>query len=144
MTARTATEDSDVCGIRIPAGTVDSIPIQAIQQSTRDWGYDSAYFELRRWLKDCGRPLPPPTVWLPFLHGPRGCIGNRVALMEMKVMVASVILRGLSLKLSPGCEPPAMSVILVPKGLKLHVAYDAERTASSSRRVVRDVTNILD
>ena len=49
----------------------------------------------------------PSTAFFPFLCGPRSCIGSRFALLEMKVLLATIV-ASYSLTLKPGA-------VVVPK-----------------------------
>lgn len=121
MTARIAIEDCEICGVQIPEGTVVSIPMQAIQRTACLWGSDCDEFHPQRWMKGWKRTKVPAEAWMPFLHGSRGCIGSRVALMEMKCVIAAVLLEGTFIQINPGCEPSAAGVILVPKGMSFRI-----------------------
>lgn len=47
-----------------------------------------------RWLVPPGDPLyPVKGAWRPFEHGPRNCIGQELAMLEMKVMMVMVVSR---------------------------------------------------
>ena len=47
-----------------------------------------------RWLVGPGDPLyPVKGAWRPFEHGPRNCIGQELAMLEMKVIIAMTVRR---------------------------------------------------
>jgi len=66
------------------------IPILEMSRNTDDWGPDAAIFNPERWLQ---RTVPEgalemPSIAMPaFLAGPRGCIGFRFALIEVKTVL---------------------------------------------------------
>lgn len=126
MTARIATEDTRVADVVIPRGTIVSIPMQALQRDPSVWGANAAVFRPERWAEGAVDPLPAAASWMPFLGGSRGCAGRRVALLEMKTIVAALLLAGLVLRIAPGCEPAATGVILVPTGLRLSLHLSDE------------------
>ena len=47
-----------------------------------------------RWLVAPGDPLHPiKGAWLPFEHGPRNCIGQELAMLEMKIILVMTVRR---------------------------------------------------
>lgn len=60
------------------------------------WGKDVEEFNPDRWL-DCGDKIPGgsthPMAYLPFLHGPRACIGQTFAKAEMRCLIAAFVER---------------------------------------------------
>ena len=59
--------------------------------------YDSDYFEdpfefkPERWLKE--NPIKNPYMYLPFSSGVRNCIGQHLALIETRIILAELISR---------------------------------------------------
>jgi hypothetical protein len=49
-------------------------------------------FAPERWLVD-GKFDPEAVHMLPFSAGPRGCFGKQIALLEMRIMIAALVLR---------------------------------------------------
>ncbi|XP_054167395.1 cytochrome P450 3A13-like [Oppia nitens] len=75
----------------VPRGTVVNVPTYALH-------YDSKYFddpEVYRPDRFIGtnRDTIQPYTYLPFGDGPRNCIGKRLALLELKVILAETIRR---------------------------------------------------
>ena len=59
----------------------------AIQRDPKYWP-DPDLFLPERWLVQAEDPLyPVKGAWRPFEHGPRGCIGQELAMMTMKLML---------------------------------------------------------
>lgn len=54
---------------------------------------DLSSFDPARWLNHNGTFNPDALHMLPFSAGPRGCFGKRIALLEMKVVLALLITR---------------------------------------------------
>ena len=59
------------------------------------WGDDALVFKPERWLDEEYMSQLPNGAWRPFERGPRNCIGQELALLEGKVVLAAVT-RGLS------------------------------------------------
>lgn len=73
MIDRTAAVDVELGGVRIPRGSLVMIPIAAIHNHPRYWDAPEA-FRPERFLD-----TPAPRAFFPFGHGPRKCIGERLA-----------------------------------------------------------------
>jgi cytochrome P450 len=58
------------------------IPVLAIHRLPEIWGDDCDEFKPERFLSDA----PAPFTYMPFLAGPRSCIGSRFATLEMEVL----------------------------------------------------------
>lgn len=54
------------------------------------WGEDAHVFNPDRWLDKEYMSKIPPGAWRPFERGPRNCIGQPLALLEAKVVMAAV------------------------------------------------------
>jgi cytochrome P450 len=59
----------------------------ALGRSTKIWGSDVDEFKPERFLPENASSIPPD-AWRPFEKGPRNCIGQELALIEMKVVLA--------------------------------------------------------
>ncbi|KAL6705889.1 hypothetical protein ACN47E_006349 [Coniothyrium glycines] len=59
----------------------------AIGRSARIWGPDVDEFKPERFLPENAGDIPAD-AWRPFEKGPRNCIGQELALIEMKVLLA--------------------------------------------------------
>ncbi|KAL4908430.1 hypothetical protein BDW74DRAFT_188459 [Aspergillus multicolor] len=63
----------------------------AIQRNTSHWA-DPHSFVPERWLVEPGHPLyPPPGAWRPFEHGPRDCIGQTLALVDIRTTLVMTV-----------------------------------------------------
>ncbi|OAL56575.1 cytochrome P450 [Pyrenochaeta sp. DS3sAY3a] len=62
----------------------------AMHRSAKIWGPDVDEFKPERFLPENAESLPP-NAWRPFEKGPRNCIGQELALIEMKVVLAVTI-----------------------------------------------------
>lgn len=77
-------------GTFIPGGTVVSIPPWTLHRDTRFWGADAAEFRSERFE---GLDLTSETVpFIPFTRGTYTCPGKQLAYMEMRGVIAAVVM----------------------------------------------------
>lgn len=91
MTRRQAMVDAVIEGQEIPKGTQILVVIAATNKAVSFWGADAELFDPDRWDN-----LPPTHnnyAMETFLHGPRSCIGQRFATVEMKSLLISILQR---------------------------------------------------
>ncbi|KZV67414.1 cytochrome P450 [Peniophora sp. CONT] len=80
--------------IRIGKGNRIIIPIMGMNQSRSVWGDDALEFKPERWENPPAGIASVPGMWgnvLSFGHGPRGCIGFRFAVDEMKTFLFTLV-----------------------------------------------------
>ncbi|XP_044964748.1 cytochrome P450 709B1-like [Hordeum vulgare subsp. vulgare] len=112
---RKAGSDLEVGGIKVPEGTVLTIPIATIHRDKEVWGEDANEFKPMRFENGVARAGKHPNALLSFSSGPRSCIGQSFAMIEAKAVIA-VILQRFSFSLSPKYVHAPMDVItLRPK-----------------------------
>lgn len=85
-----------LAGHRIPAGTQALVPIWSINRSTAFWGPTATDFDPDRWLEGTdpvhGNAINPQ-AFMTFFYGPRSCIGQGFARLEMKTILAALVMR---------------------------------------------------
>lgn len=95
MNTRTALCDTTLHdGTRIKAGTRVVLPHYVTARLSSVWGPDAEQFNPDRWLDAATGALRPgvsPFQFSAFLAGPRACLGQRFALLEMKIAMAAVL-----------------------------------------------------
>lgn len=91
IVGRKTVEDDEIGGYAIPAGTNCLIPTLCIHRSPKYWK-DPLKFDPERFSPEKVKEQKKFT-YFPFGGGPRLCIGNNFALMEMQVVLASVMQR---------------------------------------------------
>ncbi|KAI0165356.1 cytochrome P450 [Hypoxylon sp. FL1284] len=64
-----------------------------IQRDPAIYGDSAEYFRPERWLSDTDDSSIPASAWRPFERGPRNCIGQEFAMIELRVIVAAVARR---------------------------------------------------
>lgn len=125
VTPRYAAVPTIVGGVHIPKGTQATISPWAMNRSRAFWGDDAGQFNPDRWLDESNATggAKSPYAFLTFLHGPRSCIGQNFARLEMKCLLAALVMR---LRFEPAdpdqkLEVGGMIVIKPKGGLKLKV-----------------------
>ncbi|PUU84152.1 cytochrome P450 [Tuber borchii] len=93
VTPRVAAEDTSLNGAFIPKGTTIILSPFAINRSVALWGADAEEFRPERWAsrEDGAAAVESNYGFLTFLAGPRGCIGNVFAKVELKCLLAVTI-----------------------------------------------------
>lgn len=95
-TARYAAVPTTIGNVRIPQGTEITVAPWAVNRSRDLWGADAADFNPDRWLEGPNAAhggAESPYAFLTFLHGPRSCIGQSFARLEMKCLLAALAMR---------------------------------------------------
>lgn len=111
ITDRMAVEDDEFNGIKIAKGAIVATYIYGAHHSPAHWE-DPEDFRPERFAKNA-KILP--FAYLPFGGGPRLCIGNHFALMEMQLVIAEMAWR-YDFALEPGHEVvPQPLITLRPK-----------------------------
>lgn len=71
----------------LPTGTRMMILIQGVHHRGDIWPEPEAY-QPDRFLQ-----IPEPFTFLPFIEGPRNCLGQHLALLEAKIVLATLVQR---------------------------------------------------
>jgi len=112
---REATKDLQLKGLRIPKGLTIEFAPGALHQDKDYWGDDVAEYNPGRFANGVSGACSHPHAFNPFGLGPKYCIGNNFAQMEMKIIMAKV-LRRFELLPSPNYKHhPVCSVMTKPK-----------------------------
>ncbi|XP_064612535.1 cytochrome P450 3A11-like [Liolophura sinensis] len=88
---RVCKRDVTIKGIHIPAGMTVALPIYMIHHDPGYWT-DPEVFDPERFTPE-NKEKHHPLQWIPFGYGPRNCIGMRLALFEMKVIIVQLLQR---------------------------------------------------
>ena len=100
---RAIKEDVTINNIRINSDSMIGLPIYAIHHNANYWP-DPEQFIPERFTPE-EKAKRHPLSYLPFGDGPRNCIGMRLALLEVKLAVVSIIQR-IELKAIANTEIP--------------------------------------
>ncbi|NMO15431.1 cytochrome P450 [Pyxidicoccus fallax] len=111
--SRAAIQDDVVGGFRVPRGTFVLLLPWVTHRHPKLWNNPEA-FDPDRFLPEHERERPR-FAWFPFGGGPRQCIGNQFALMEL-VLVLATLCQRVRLELAPGHPfAPAPAITLRPR-----------------------------
>ncbi|KAG0212682.1 hypothetical protein BGX28_005878 [Mortierella sp. GBA30] len=109
--ARVATEDDNILGYDIPKGTQVFMSPAALHKLKSVYGEDAEEFKPERWMdpnkmadnQSNTKFVTTEMNWayVPFLTGPRNCVGSKFALIETKVLLY-YLLMDLEFHPSPG------------------------------------------
>ncbi|GET00319.1 cytochrome P450 [Rhizophagus clarus] len=75
----------------VPKNTPIMISLMALHKSPEIWGPTAAEFDPKRWLDPTLTKNISNISYLPFNTGARGCIGNKLALNELKVILGTLV-----------------------------------------------------
>lgn len=148
-TKTTETADTLPDGTYVPALALMVYNIYGMGRDTGIWGEDAAEFRPERWLEM--KETPGNYLYPVFNGGPRECLGRRLALVEMKTCLATLLPR-LSLKLAvPASEitTDAQLTIGMGRGLPCFVELatskdDLASNVSTAARTNDTVTESTD
>lgn len=91
LAARVITEDINLDGIFFPAGTQTVISISTIHQLEKYWGPNANAFNPDNFLPE-NVAKRNPFSYIPFSAGLRSCIGQKFAMLSLKVMLVNLLL----------------------------------------------------
>uniref|UniRef100_K4ABK5 Cytochrome P450 n=1 Tax=Setaria italica TaxID=4555 RepID=K4ABK5_SETIT len=112
---RRAAMDVELAGIKVPQGTVISIPIAMLHRDKEVWGPDADEFNPMRFEHGATKAAKDPKALLSFSLGPRVCTGQNFGIVEVQVAMA-MILRKFSFSLSSKyVHKPKYLLSLTPK-----------------------------
>jgi cytochrome P450 len=111
---REAIADCEIDGYAVPAGTTIIISPWVLHVDPRHFEHPTE-FRPERWSGDLARRLPR-FAYIPFGGGPRICIGNRFAMMEAGLILATTAQRFRLERQSDHPVVPLPSITLRPKG----------------------------
>jgi cytochrome P450 len=133
LMSRVPTEDDEVGGYHIPAGSQILISSYVSHHHADFWNNPEG-FDPERWLPEIVAERPKH-AWFPFSGGPHQCIGGYFGLMEMQIVI-SMILQRFELDLAPGHKVVAKPGITLgfKHGLQMTLRRRERGTESSQAR----------
>ncbi|XP_020530345.1 cytochrome P450 734A1-like [Amborella trichopoda] len=99
----------------LPSGTQLDLPISAIHHDTSLWGEDAEDFNPQRFIGGPSVARKHMAAFVPFGLGPRICVGQNLALIETKVVLA-MLLQRFSFVISPTyVHAPMLDITVQPQ-----------------------------
>ncbi|WP_235533619.1 MULTISPECIES: cytochrome P450 [unclassified Roseateles] len=116
---RRLTREITVGGVRLPARTLVRVTPWLLHRDPRWWPDEPLAFKPARFMGDAAHAIPRG-AYIPFGLGPRVCLGQHFAVLEM-TLIAALLLQRFELAPTVNAAPkPRMAVTLRPDGgLKL-------------------------
>ncbi|XP_062215511.1 cytochrome P450 709B2-like [Phragmites australis] len=112
---RRAASDVVLTDIKVPQGTVISIPIGMLHRDKEVWGPDADEFNPMRFENGLAGAARDPKALLSFSLGPRVCTGQNYGVIQVQIVMA-MMLRKFSFSLSPKyVHKPKYLLSLTPK-----------------------------
>lgn len=123
--SREATDRIELADHTFAAGSVLMVAQYALNRNPQFW-QEPSRFDPARFT---GGESVPPFVYLPFSRGPRGCIGERFALTEL-VLVLATLAGGWRLRLTTDRPIPLRPGITLEPGRRVLMRLEKRRTPS--------------
>ncbi|XP_006457133.1 hypothetical protein AGABI2DRAFT_123000 [Agaricus bisporus var. bisporus H97] len=116
MTFRQAAKTDYIDGVLVPKGTLLYIPIRVINTWKSTWGPDAEEFHPERWSNLSIKNYNSQYSFMSFIFGPHACIGKTMAIIEMKTVIASLIVNfEFDLAFEGQIPKPTAAVTMKPK-----------------------------
>lgn len=110
---RTATADTTVSGVELPAGAMLVVNMGAANHDEQRW-QRADEFDIFR----------PQTAHVAFASGPHMCLGMHLARMETKVAINRIFDRLPDVRLDPDADPPYITGMTFRSPPRLEVVFD--------------------
>jgi cytochrome P450 len=125
---REAIADCQIGGFHVPRGLTVITPQWLVQHDERFFSrpYD---FLPERWTEEFRQTLPK-FAYFPFGGGPRICIGNTFAMMEMALLLATIAQR-YSFRLAPGQTIATNPSFTLQPATAMHLRVESRDVAAT-------------
>ncbi|XP_039057667.1 cytochrome P450 714C2-like [Hibiscus syriacus] len=115
VVSREALEDMKFGEILVPKGVNIWLLVLALHTDPEIWGKEAYTFDPNRFAKGIAGACKLPQVYMPFGVGPRMCLGQNLALVELKIVIA-LLLSNFSFSLSPNyTHSPVLRLVIEPE-----------------------------
>ncbi|XP_059626353.1 cytochrome P450 714C2-like [Cornus florida] len=115
VVSREALKDMKFGNINVPQGVNVWTLVVTLHTDPEIWGPDAYNFNPARFANGITGACKLPHLYMPFGVGPRVCLGQNLAMVELKILI-SLILSNFSFTLSPKyVHTPALQLVIEPK-----------------------------
>nr|XP_004517000.1 cytochrome P450 714C2-like [Cicer arietinum] len=114
LIVRIALQNINLKGILVPKGMDIQIPMPILHQDSKLWGHDAHKFNPQRFANGVNRACKVPQVYMPFGIGPHVCVGQHLAMLELKVILSLILLKFRFSLSSSYCHSPSFHVLIEP------------------------------
>lgn len=115
VVSREALKDMKFGNINVPTGVNLWALVTTLHTDPENWGPDSYEFNPERFGNGITGACKFPHLYMPFGVGPRVCLGQNLALVELKILI-SMILSRFSISLSPNyVHSPLLNLVIEPR-----------------------------
>ncbi|XP_055832205.1 cytochrome P450 714C2-like [Solanum dulcamara] len=112
--SREALKEMKFGEINVPKGVNIWTIVTTLHTDPKIWGTDSYKFNPQRFANGIRGACEFPHVYMPFGVGPRVCLGQNLAMVELKILI-SLILTKFSFSISPKyVHCPALNLVIEP------------------------------
>jgi cytochrome P450 len=119
---RRVMQDYELGDFLLPAGSIILLSPYVTQRDARFFT-DPLEFTPQRWMSPPADPPQGGLSYFPFSAGPRGCLGEHLAWMEMVLLVATLAQRW-RLRLSPGYPLQLLPLIALRPKFGMHMRLE--------------------
>ncbi|KAL3531003.1 hypothetical protein ACH5RR_010325 [Cinchona calisaya] len=114
VVSREALKDMKFGNVKIPQGVNVWTLVTTLHTDPEIWGPDSYKFNPDRFANGITGACKLPHLYMPFGVGPRVCLGQNLAVVELKILI-SLILANFSFCISPNYKhSPALNLVIEP------------------------------
>ncbi|XVF68408.1 hypothetical protein PTKIN_Ptkin11bG0000500 [Pterospermum kingtungense] len=115
VVSREAFKDMKFGDIFVPKGVNIWTMVLALHTDPEIWGTDAYMFRPNRFANGIAGACKLPQLYMPFGVGPRVCLGQNLAMVELKVLI-SLLLSNFSFSLSPKySHSPVLRLVIEPE-----------------------------
>jgi len=115
VVSREALKPMKFGNINVPQGVNVWTLVVTLHTDPENWGPDAYKFNPARFANGITGACKLPHLYMPFGVGPRVCLGQNLAMVELKILI-SLILSNFSFTLSPKyIHTPALNLVIEPK-----------------------------
>jgi cytochrome P450 len=115
MMTRRLTREITLGGYRLPKRTLIRVTPWLLHRDPRSWPREPEAFRPERFLDGAPDPIPRG-AYLPFGIGPRVCLGQHFATLEMSLIAAMLLQRWRLDPTDAAAPKPKLGVTLRPEG----------------------------